>query len=126
MATTTFSSPPAASLVAQYTNTSSTSPSEPFAFTSPLPALSSTATAPPTTYLHALRIAITSTQTQINEALTTRMEEDKRRDAEAALAAGGDVAGGRSGKSDKRKKGKTEIDEEAEELNYGEEIVEED
>ena len=43
----------------------------------------------------------------------------------AAVFAAGEAAGA-GGKSNKRKKGKAEIDEEAEEQNYGEEVVDED
>lgn len=116
----------APALQAQYTNASTTAPSEPFTLTQTLPTLPSSSSGPPTEYLRALRDAVTQTQSQVNEALTSRMDEDKRRDAEAALAAGGATAAGAGGKSNKRKKGKAEIDEEAEEQNYGEEVVDED
>ncbi|KAK6202103.1 hypothetical protein LQW54_009061 [Pestalotiopsis sp. IQ-011] len=124
-----MSSTNAPALQAQYTNASTTAPSEPFTLTQTLPAIpssSSSSSGPPTDYLRALRNAVTQTQAQINEALTSRMDEDKRRDAEAALAAGGAAGAGAGGKSNKRKKGKAEIDEEAEEQNYGEEVVDED
>ncbi|KAI4599053.1 hypothetical protein KJ359_002470 [Pestalotiopsis sp. 9143b] len=123
--TSTDSAP---ALQAQYTNPSTTAPSEPFTLTQTLPATpsSSSSSGPPTAYLRALRDAVTQTQAQINEALTSRMDEDKRRDAEVALAAGGAAAAGPGGKSNKRKKVKAEIDEEAEEQNYGEEVVDED
>lgn len=60
-------------------------------------------------YLSRLRTAVVEAQTRINDELTSRMDEDKKRDAEA-------VAQGKRNK----------IDEEAEEENYGEEVVEEE
>lgn len=68
----------------------------------PLPAATST-TAEKTTYLAALREAVTKTQADINKELTARMEEDKARDTSAAAA-----------------------DDAKDEENYGEEVVEED
>ncbi|ETS80901.1 hypothetical protein PFICI_08430 [Pestalotiopsis fici W106-1] len=120
------SKPVQPALQAQYTNASTTLPAEPFTLTQTLPAIpsSSSSSEPPSAYLRALRDAVTQTQSQINEALTSRMEDDKRREAEAALAAGQGTGAG--AKNNKRKKGKTEIDEEAEEQNYGEEVVDED
>lgn len=125
MATATAPSQP--ELLAQYANASTATPSEPFTFTTPLPSLPSASdSAPPTAYLRAVRAAITTTQAQINEALTSRMEEDKARDAAAAVGTETGADGGKTGKSNKRKKAKIEVDEEAEEMNYGEEVVEED
>ncbi|KAH8200636.1 hypothetical protein TruAng_005173 [Truncatella angustata] len=122
--------PPASELRAEYTNASAaTTPSEPFALATPLPALPAEPSAPPTEYLRSLRGAVTSAQARINEALTLRMEEDKAREAAAAAAADDATEGGGAGKKNskknKNKKG-SRIDEEAEELNYGEEVVEEE
>ncbi|KAF7535833.1 hypothetical protein G7054_g5083 [Neopestalotiopsis clavispora] len=129
MTSTDETKPAQPAFQAQYTNASTTLPAKPFTLTQTLPAIpppspSSSTTQPPSAYLRALRDAVTQTQGQINEALTSRMEDDKRREAEAALAAGEGAGAGT--KNNKRKKGKTEIDEEAEEQNYGEEVVEED
>lgn len=123
MATTANPTP---ELRAEYTNTSSTSPSQSFTLITSLPSVPPPAIQPPTEYLRALRTAITDAQAQVNAALTARMEEDKLRDAAAAVEEPEAAGGKRNGKSNKRKKGKTEIDEEAEEMNYGEEIVGED
>ena len=70
-------------------------------------------------------------QTRINNELTTRMEEDKA----AAAAAEGELQTGKDGKPGMgAKKGKVDtgggekmaIDEDAEEQNYGEEVVQVD
>ncbi|KJZ78835.1 hypothetical protein HIM_01608 [Hirsutella minnesotensis 3608] len=60
-------------------------------------------------YLKTLRRAVEESQAQINKELTLRMEQDKTRDA----AAGNKAAG-------------TNVDEDKEEENYGEEVQEED
>lgn len=73
-------------------------------FTHPLPAASNTSTKEKTDYLSALRKSIVNIQEEVNEFLTTKMEVDK------ALAA---CAG-------------LNIDDKAEEENYGEEKVEDD
>lgn len=76
--------------------------SEPFTTTHALPALQSPASvADKTAYLAALRAAVTDAQAQINKELTSRMEQDKVRDAAA-------------------------IDDAKEEENYGEEIQEDE
>lgn len=64
-----------------------------------------------TQYLEALRKAVTETQEQVNKELTTRMEEDKAR--EAASNGGGTAA-------------ELRADEDKEEENYGEEVQEEE
>lgn len=66
-----------------------------------------------TAYLAELRKATAKMQEQINTELTTRMEEDKAREASDA-----------NGNS--ASKGKGVVDEAKEEDNYGEEVVEED
>lgn len=78
-----------------------------FAIHTPLPSASSAAasTADKTSYLGALRAAVTDAQATINKELTQRMEEDKARDAGGAPAA---------------------VDDAKEEENYGEEVQEED
>ena len=74
--------------------------SEPFKVSHQLPAISSTAsTTDKASFLEALRASIADTQATINQELTTRMEQDKARDAAA---------------------------EAKEEENYGEEVVEEE
>lgn len=60
-----------------------------------------------TSYLGALRAAVTDAQATINKELTARMEEDKARDAGGAAAAAA-------------------VDDAKEEENYGEEVQEED
>jgi hypothetical protein len=142
MATPSDAAPPA--LTATYTNQSAAAPSTPFTHSTPLPALAASSPSsspapgggPPTAFLHALREAVLATQGRINTDLTARMEEDKARDAAtAAVAAGGsdqtaDLAGG-GGKGKKKKNNnnngakrrKVEVDEDAEEANYGEEVV---
>lgn len=93
------------SLTAKYTSPSN----EAFAVDELLPAApSSTDVAAKTEYLSALRAAVVSTQEQINEELTARMEEDKARVAPTDAAAA------------KR----ATVDEEKEEENYGEEVQE--
>lgn len=59
-------------------------------------------------YLGAVRKAVTETQEQINQELTSRMEEDKTRGSGTGLVA------------------KLGVDEDKEEENYGEEVQEED
>ncbi len=73
---------------------------EAFAVDTPLPSASSDNK---TSYLAALRAAVTDTQATINKELTARMEEDKARDAGAAA-----------------------VDDAKEEENYGEEVQEEE
>ncbi|KAI1858791.1 uncharacterized protein JN550_012445 [Neoarthrinium moseri] len=128
------SSPPTSNahpeLRASYSNASTTpaTSSEPFVLAAPLPSVpsSSSSSSPPTAYLAALRSAVVATQLQINEALTARMEEDKAREA-AAATEGGAAAAGNSASNKKRQKGPAPaVDEDAEEENYGEEVVEED
>jgi hypothetical protein len=72
-------------------------------------------------YLSRLRAAVAETQARINDELTARMEEDKAREAAAApVDTKKKTKGGKGGN-----KGEI-VDEEAEEENYGEEVVEED
>lgn len=79
---------------------------EAFALDSKLPSASAAAssTADKTSYLAALRAAVTDTQATINKELTARMEDDKARDAGGAAA----------------------VDDAKEEENYGEEVQEEE
>ncbi|RFU25727.1 hypothetical protein B7463_g10602, partial [Scytalidium lignicola] len=79
-----------------------------------LPTPPSDSTKDKTAYLSALRTATIELQEQINKELTSRMEEDKAREA-----AGQKAATGAAGKG-------AVIDEAREEDNYGEEVVEED
>lgn len=95
------------SLTAKYTSPAN----EAFTVDKPLPAApSSTDVAAKTEYLSALRAAVINTQEQINKELTSRMEEDKAREAPTGAAAAK----------------KASVDEEKEEENYGEEVQEED
>jgi hypothetical protein len=82
-----------------------------FAITKDIPTPPSDSVQGKTTYLEALRKAVTETQEQINKELTTRMEEDKARGAAAA----GEIVAANLG-----------TDEDKEEENYGEEVQEED
>ncbi|KAK7428814.1 hypothetical protein QQZ08_004739 [Neonectria magnoliae] len=76
--------------------------SEPFTTTHALPALQCpTSVADKTAYLAALRAAVTEAQAEINKELTSRMEQDKARDAAA-------------------------VDNAKEEENYGEEVQEDE
>ncbi|KAK7978755.1 hypothetical protein PG988_006245 [Apiospora saccharicola] len=112
--------------------------SDPFTFTTEL-SLDSTdetnlTTAEKSAYLARLRAAISDHQARVNEALTARMEADKIRDPSSAPSATTEPT---STKNKKRKKNngssgtempqsKVVLDEDAEEQNYGEEVVEED
>ena len=87
------------SLAADYASPTTTK-----TFTHPLPAASNTSTKEKTHYLSALRKSVMSLQEEVNEFLTTKMEEDK------ALAASAGM----------------NIDDKAEEENYGEEKVEDE
>ena len=80
------------------------SPTSTKTFTHPLPAASNTSTEEKTNHLSALRRSVVKLQEEVNEFLTTKMEEDK------ALAEGAGV----------------KIDDKAEEENYGEEKVEDE
>lgn len=76
-------------------------------------------TTPPTqqqksAYLHSLRKSASAIQEQINKELTQRMEEDKARESNGVDGS----------KSVGAKKKSVVIDDEAEEENYGEEVVE--
>jgi Gon7 family len=82
---------------------------EPFTHATMLPAPPTTKTTDRTTYLASLRKATTEMQETINKELTSRMEEDKAREA---------VENGAP-----RAKA---VDEAKEEDDYGEEVVEED
>ncbi|PMD59663.1 Gon7-domain-containing protein [Hyaloscypha bicolor E] len=82
---------------------------EPFTHTTKLPAPPTTKTTDRTAYLASLRKATAEMQETINKELTSRMEEDKAREA---------VANGTSNPK--------VVDEAKEEDNYGEEVVEED
>lgn len=88
-------------------------------------------TADKSAYLARLRAAIADHQARVNEALTARMEADKIRDPASAPSA---TTAPTSNKNKKRKKNNgTETptaqavaDEDAEEQNYGEEVVDDD
>lgn len=94
----------------------------------PLPAAADSSTplsvSQKTAYLAALREATSELQVSINAELTSRMEEDNKHAAAEAIA-NGTGAGTSDGKSGK-KGAKRAIDEDAEEENYGEEVVDED
>ncbi len=88
-------------------------------------------------YLSSLRHATTDLQERINAELTARMEDDKVRDAAAAKETRGDNVTGEvhTSKNKKGTKGRLNIDdskrefsvdEDAEEENYGEEVIVED
>lgn len=80
--------------------------SDPFTISTSLPALQSPpSVADKTSYLAALRTAITDAQAQINKELTSRMEEDKARDAATKNGL---------------------VDDAKEEENYGEEVQEDE
>lgn len=83
--------------------------SQPFSLTTELPSPATTSVADKTQYLAALRHSITAMQSTINKELTTRMEEDKARDASTTVKAGS-----------------VTVDEVNEEENYGEEVQEDD
>ncbi|KAG5978487.1 hypothetical protein E4U55_006165 [Claviceps digitariae] len=94
------------SLVAAYTSPDN----KPFTITKsidPLPP--SASTQDKTTYLEALRNAVSETQQQINKDLTARMEQDTAR-----------------GSTTGQKAARLGADEDKEEENYGEEVQEED
>ncbi|KAI1174248.1 hypothetical protein F4777DRAFT_394441 [Nemania sp. FL0916] len=78
-----------------------------------------------TTYLRSLRSATIALQERINGELTARMEEDVRAAAaEAQARKDGEVSGGEKRKNNG--KGSGDVDEVAEEENYGEEVAEDD
>ncbi|KAF8850999.1 hypothetical protein BDZ45DRAFT_165027 [Acephala macrosclerotiorum] len=81
----------------------------PFKHTTKLPSPATTSPKYRTTYLATLKTAVSDLQEKINTDLTSRMEEDKAR--EARTTANGNPK---------------DIDEAKEEDNYGEEVVEED
>lgn len=83
----------------------------PFSHTTKLPTPASTAPKDRVIYLSSLKTAVAELQEKINTDLTSRMEEDKAREAST------------SGASKAKSKG---VDESKEEDNYGEEVVEED
>ncbi|RYP79571.1 hypothetical protein DL769_002881 [Monosporascus sp. CRB-8-3] len=104
----------------------------------PAAASSSSSTSPSAAekaaYLRGLRAATAALQERVNGELTARMEEDKAREASAAGGGGGGGVATDAG-ADKGKGGKSgsgggggakDIDEDAEEENYGEEVVEDD
>lgn len=82
-----------------------------FSHATKLPTPASTAPKDRTAYLSSLKTAVADLQDRINADLTSRMEEDKAREASA------------NGNSTSKAKG---VDESKEEDNYGEEVVEED
>ncbi|RYP74532.1 hypothetical protein DL771_003006 [Monosporascus sp. 5C6A] len=89
-------------------------------------------------YLRDLRAATAALQERINGELTARMGEDKAREASAGGGGGGVAAeagtdrgkGGKAGSGGGggggAKKAAKDVDEDAEEENYGEEVVEDD
>lgn len=80
-------------------------------------------------YLAHLRTAVAQHRHRINEELTRRMEEDRKREAAAAAAGEGEPKGGAGSQLPKgnKRKAAAAVDQEAlEEQNYGEEVVEED
>ena len=94
----------------QYQTLSATyhSPSNPsFTHTQQIPTPPTDKVGDKTAYLSSLRKATSALQEQINKDLTSRMEEDKAREAGASKSNG-------------------TVDEAKEEDNYGEEVVEED
>ncbi|KAG6005872.1 hypothetical protein E4U54_000270 [Claviceps lovelessii] len=94
------------SLTAAYTSPDN----KPFTLTKPLdPLPASASTQDKTTYLKALRDAVSETQQQINKELTARMEQDSARGSAAGQQAQ-----------------TVSADEYKEEENYGEEVQEED
>ncbi|KAE9375829.1 Gon7 family protein, partial [Stipitochalara longipes BDJ] len=82
---------------------------EPFTHTAKLPAAPTAKTTDRTSYLASLRKAAAEMQDTINKELTSRMEEDKAREAAASGVPKAKV-----------------VDEAKEEDNYGEEVVEEE
>ena len=89
---------PRTELTALYTGPSSTND-----FTHSLPSSSPQSTEEKTNYLSALRKSVVQLQAEVNELLTTKMDEDKA--AQGAMA--------------------HHVDESREEENYGEEVTEE-
>lgn len=82
-----------------------------FTHTIELPTPATTAPEDRTTYLCSLKSAVAELQDKINTELTTRMEEDKAREASANESLTSKLKG---------------VDESKEEDNYGEEVVEEE
>ncbi|KAI5920911.1 hypothetical protein F4810DRAFT_396446 [Camillea tinctor] len=85
-----------------------------------------------TSYLNALRSASSSLQERLNAELTARMDEDNARNS--ASSNGDNSAESRGSNSNKKRKranqnqkgGVPNVDEDAEEENYGEEVQEEE
>ncbi|KAH7021441.1 uncharacterized protein B0I36DRAFT_367853 [Microdochium trichocladiopsis] len=111
------------------TNEAFTLPSE------PIPVVTSASSDPATAAtaqqkqaaLSALRTAAVQMQQDINALLTARMDEDNQRAAAAAAALSNGTAP--AGEADKKTGAKNKaqtVDEDAEEDNYGEEVVDED
>ncbi|RYP01667.1 hypothetical protein DL763_000056 [Monosporascus cannonballus] len=115
-----------------------------------LPPAASPSPAEKAAYLGDLRAAAAALQERINGELTAQMEEDKAREASAAGGGGGGSGrgvvaaeagtdrgeggksgsggggGGGGGAGGGAKKAAKDVDEDAEEENYGEEVVEDD
>ncbi|KAK8040161.1 hypothetical protein PG993_008572 [Apiospora rasikravindrae] len=90
-------------------------------------------TADKSAYLAHLRAAVADHQARVNEALTARMEADKIRDPSSAPSATTEPTSTKNKKRKKNNGNGTETpqtqaiaDEDAEEQNYGEEVVEDD
>lgn len=105
------------------------------ALSKPLPASTPASVAEKTAYLSSLRGAVVDLQERINVELTARMEEEGSANGNGTVAgkkvkkAGGGKGADQRSNSGKRKLAAfaaTIVDEDAEEENYGEEIVEDD
>ncbi|KAK8085961.1 hypothetical protein PG994_000935 [Apiospora phragmitis] len=83
-------------------------------------------TAQKSAYLARLRAAVSDHQSRINDALTARMEADKIRDPASAPSATTEPTSSKSKKRKNNNQQKVIADEDAEEQNYGEEVVEGD
>ncbi|KAI1371730.1 hypothetical protein F4677DRAFT_284719 [Hypoxylon crocopeplum] len=123
------SSSPSTTIVhirATYTNSSSNSnaSAKPFTISTPLSfplspdsTLDSDSTARKTAYLESLREASSLLQERVNSELTARMEEEAHEVAASSSAVAVDGKG---------RKATSDVDEAAEEENYGEEVVEDE
>ena len=115
--TTTSPTPKPAGKYCHLTTTYTSSISSPFTHVSPpIPAPSSQKDR--VAYLASLKTATTEVQKVINDELTARMEEDKKKAQEDGEREAGNAGG--------TKKRKADVDDEEEEDNYGEEVADEE
>ncbi|KAI8625089.1 hypothetical protein F5Y19DRAFT_276876 [Xylariaceae sp. FL1651] len=124
-----FDEPPTSTTVhLRATYTSPSTSHEPLTLSSTplaLPAPASLSVETKSAYLRLLRTAAAALQDRINGELTARMEEDNKKARESAPGAG-DAGGGGVVGAKRNTRGANEVDEAAEEENYGEELQEEE